>query len=68
MREGEDFIIEKRKKGSRPEFKDEKKEHEKNLSGNLQLKKSVKKLIKKLVLMCKIVEVAEVSVLYVYID
>ena len=49
-------------------FKDEKKEHEKNLSGNLQLKKSVKKLIKKLVLMCKIVEVAEVSVLYVYID
>ena len=45
-------------------FKDEKKEHEKNLSGNLRLKISIKKLV----LMCKIVEVAEVSVLYVYID
>lgn len=42
MREGEDFDIEKIKKGSRPEFKDEKKEHEKNLSSNRQLKISIK--------------------------
>ena len=67
MREREDFDIEKIKKGSRPEFKDEKKEHEKNLSSNRQLKISIKKLV----LMCKIVELATKSQrlrFYIYID